>query len=107
MYLIGQHSRLMTSETQSLLNKEIMSRRFFDETFAEIKKIVGTVPKATDTDFECYKDMIDSFEAACGRTSDYGLKYFRVFYDTCANANSDKMAVKLHFSQKCLNKEFA
>ncbi len=103
MYLVSQHSRQMTNESQMELNKEIASRRFFDETFEGIKNIVGQLPRAENTDFACYQDMIESFESACGKTTDYGLKYFRIFYNACAHANADKMAVKLFFSKKCLN----
>lgn len=103
MYLVNRHSRNMNADTQSELNKEIASRRFFDETFQSIKTLVGALPKVTDTDFECYKDMIDTFEAACGKTTDYGLKYLRVFYNICAHANVDKLAVKLFYSKKCMN----
>lgn len=103
MYLISKHSRQMSNESQMELNKEIASRRFFDETFEGVKKIVGQVPRAMTTNWTCYVDMIESFESACGKTTDYGLKYLRIFYDACAHANADNMAIKLFFSKKCLN----
>ena len=105
MYLVNRHSRLMSSETQDELNEEIKSRRIYDDLFTEIKTTVGKPSKAETTDFNCYKDMIDSLEEVCGRTSDYGLKYFRHLFDLCACETCDHKQVKLLFYKKCLTND--
>jgi len=107
MYLVTRHSRLMSGETQDELNAEILSRRLYDDLFTEIQTIVGKPAKASTTDFDCYKDMIDSLEEVCGHTSDYGLKYFRHLYDICACEDCDHKQVKFTFYRKCVNTETA
>jgi legumain len=102
MYLVTRHSRLMSSETQDELNAEIKSRRLYDDLFTAIKLAVGKPAKAENTDFNCYKDMIDSLEEVCGRTTDYGLKYFRHLYDLCACTTCDQKQAKLLFYKKCM-----
>lgn len=101
MFLINRHARLMTSSTQDELNEEIMSRRRYDDIFHEIQEVVGSPEKADQTEHECYKDMIDTLEAACGRTSDYGLKYFRRLFDICACPTCNHLQAKLIFLKRC------
>lgn len=105
MFLVNKHARLMSTSTQDELNMEIKSRRLYDELFTEIKGTVGKPAKAETTDFNCYKDMIDSLEEVCGHTTDYGLKYFRHLFDLCACETCDHKQVKLHFYKKCMNNE--
>ena len=103
MYLVNRHSKLLSAESQSELNEEIISRKRYDDTFSQIKTLVGQLPLAETTDFECYKDMIDTYETVCGRTTDYGLKYFRVFFDVCNCPTCNKIAIKSSFTKSCLN----
>jgi legumain len=103
MYLINRHATLLSAESQDELNKEILSRKLYDTTFKQVKNIVGQIATAETTDFDCYKDMIESFENVCGKTSDYGLKYFRVFYDICNCPTCDRIAVKNTLVKNCIN----
>ena len=101
--LINRHAALMTAETQAELNTEILSRKFFDDIFFKIKAMNHEVPRATNTNFDCYKDMINTFETACGRFSDYGMQYMEVFYNLC-NTQKDTFPVKAFFIQTCSRK---
>jgi legumain len=101
MFLINRHSKHMNGETQDELNQEISSRRMYDEMFAELQTVTGTPNMATQTDFECYQDMIETMESACGRTSDYGLKYFRNLYDLCACSECNHVQAKLLLVKRC------
>lgn len=101
MYLINRHSMHMNDDTQEELNQEINSRRMYDEMFAELQSTMGTPNMANDTDFECYQDMIETMEASCGRTSDYGLKYFRNLYDLCACSECDHKQAKFLLVKRC------
>ena len=103
MYLINRHATQLSAESQDELNKEILSRKLYDTTFKQVKDIVGQLPTAETTDFDCYKDLIESFENVCGKTSDYGLKYFRVFYDICNCPTCDRIAVKNALVKNCIN----
>ena len=104
MYLIHKHARLMNDESQEELNKEIMSRKLYDDTFKQISSIFGPLSPSETTDFDCYRDMIDTLESLCGKTSDYGLKYFRVLYDLCDCKSCDKTPVKNTMAKMCISK---
>ena len=100
-YLIWKHSREMSNESMNDLNTEIMSRKNFDELFnqigqIEIRSVRGanngervsliTIDNADDALFgetDCYELLLSSFEHKCGQWSDYGMKYFRQFYNMC------------------------
>lgn len=82
-YLINRHANEMSNDSMAALNEEIMMRKTFDDIFSEIKTLHADVPLASDTDFDCYKDMINFFENQCGRFTEYGMKYMRSFYDMC------------------------
>ena len=84
-YLIHKHAREMNDNSMALLNQEIFERKLFDDIFEKVKTLHTEVPKANDTDYECYKNMIDFFELQCGRFSEYGMKYMRSFFDICAH----------------------
>ena len=101
-FLANRHAKLNTKETLAELNEEIASRKLYDDVFSAIKSVTGEVAFSSTTDFDCYKDMISSFEAACGRVSDYGLKYFRNLFNICASGAVNKNAVKDTFSKKCI-----
>lgn len=75
----------MSENTMNELNEEIMMRKLFDDIFTEIQTLHADIPLANDTDFDCYKDLINFFEAQCGRFTEYGMKYMRSFYDICAS----------------------
>jgi legumain len=105
MYLVNRHAKLMTNESSDELNKEIESRSHYDELFKAVASVTGDVAFSVNTDFECYKDLIDTLESSCQeRTSDYGLKYFRKLYNICASELTDKLAVKLAIMNKCSEK---
>ena len=102
MYLINRHAKLMTPETQSELNDEIKMRKYYDDLFISIKALHPEIPTALNTDFTCYKDMISSFEGACGKFTEYGYKYMRVFYDLCNAESANKASVKSLFTKVCI-----
>lgn len=83
-YLIHKHAREMNDNSMAELNQEIIERKMFDDIFETIQGFHSDVERADDTDFDCYKDMINFFELQCGRFSEYGMKYMRSFYDICA-----------------------
>lgn len=100
-YLIDRHAIHMSENSMNELNEEIMMRKLFDNIFAEVKTLHAEVPVAVDTDFVCYKDMIDFFEAQCGRFTDYGMKYMRSFYDICGNKKEAVIEAKKMVMQSC------
>lgn len=105
MYLVNRHSKLLSAESNSELMEEIKSRRHYDDLFKAVTQVTGEVAFAETTDFECYKDLIETMESACNeRTSDYGLKYFRNLFNICASPATNKVAVKLAIVKKCAEK---
>lgn len=105
-YLIHQRER--TSQSLKELSREIFVRKTFDGIFKILKKFHVGIPKAKTTDFECYRDLIGTFESGCGRFSDYGLKYLRSFFDICGSELVDKKVVKSVVEELCVkNRAFA
>lgn len=84
-YLIDKHANEMNDNSMAELNEEIMMRKTFDSIFTEIKPLHEDKPIALDTDFDCYKNLINFFERTCGKFTEYGMKYMRSFYDICAH----------------------
>lgn len=83
------------------LNEEIMMRKTFDDIFANIQTLHADVPMANDTDFDCYKDMINFFENQCGRFTEYGMKYMRSFYDICQHKTDAIIDAKKMVMEAC------
>ena len=102
-YLINRHARELTTETQEELNLEIRSRRLYDDLFLELGELIQNSSNSIRTRIECYRDMIESLEDSCGKTSDYGLKYFSHLFDLCACDSCDHKQAKVLFTKHCLN----
>ena len=101
-YLINRHNKLNNKRTQAALNREINSRKMYDRIFRVVSNMPGkTLKKAETTDFECYKTAISTLEKGCGRTSDYGLKYFRNLYDICAEGSINKRRLFVMLKNEC------
>jgi legumain len=100
-YLIDRHAINMSENSMNELTEEIMMRKLFDNIFADIKTLHADVEVAVDTDFVCYKDLIEFFESACGKFTEYGLKYMRSFYDICQNKKEAVVEAKKMVIQSC------
>lgn len=100
-YLIDRHSTQMSENSMNDLNEEIMMRKLFDDIFSNIQTLHADVPLATDTDFVCYKDLINFFENQCGRFTEYGMKYMRSFYDICQNKTEAVIDAKKMVMESC------
>jgi legumain len=100
-YLINKHATQMNENSMNELNEEIMMRKMFDNIFTEIQALHADIPVANDTDFDCYKDLINFFEAQCGRFTDYGMKYMRSFYDICQNKKDAVVGAKTLVMKSC------
>jgi len=83
VYLTHKYSSLLTADAHKELLEEIESRQKYDRIF---RSMVGVqrIEKAKNTNYTCYQSLISTLDEHCGRTSDYGLKYFRTLYDICA-----------------------
>jgi len=104
-YLINKHSNELTINSMNELNVEILDRKFFDDVFSGIEKFIQHNGFATNTDFECYQDLINFYELNCGKFSDYGMKYMRSFYDACDNKeNVDFIGMKAYITKTCIGK---
>lgn len=71
-------------ENHAALLAEVTLRSFYDNTFQEA--FPGLLMDGLETeleDYDCYRWLIDSFEASCGKFNDYGFKYARYLRHTC------------------------
>lgn len=57
----------------------------YDEVFNEFaKKLeINGEYNAKEINFDCLRESIDSFEAKCGKFSDYGLGYIKYIAHAC------------------------
>lgn len=87
------YSRVVTDpsiENQEALQAELQHRLQVDKTFENLfpqyfewtKKKDYPLP-TTEDDFECYSNLIDLFEDACGETDTYAMKHFGNFLHQC------------------------
>lgn len=89
-YLYSAVLEEATTENQQALMDEINHRlaidqqfeQLFPESYANTKAKDYPVPE-TDEDYECYKDLIEKYEAACGFSDTYTMKYFGNFMHQC------------------------
>lgn len=100
-YLIHKHARELNDNSMDELNKEILERKMYDDLFAKIQVLHSDVELAEDTDFDCYKNLINYFELQCGKFSEYGMKYMRSFYDVCAGKQEAIVDIKKTVANFC------
>lgn len=64
--------------------EEINTRMKIDHIF---ESILPTHLRSSETvlprNFDCLKSLMDTYESACGKLGDYGLKYVKYFVQTC------------------------
>eukprot|EP00178_Gracilaria_changii_P003725 TRINITY_DN1561_c0_g1_i1.p1 TRINITY_DN1561_c0_g1~~TRINITY_DN1561_c0_g1_i1.p1 ORF type:complete len:409 (+),score=68.46 TRINITY_DN1561_c0_g1_i1:136-1227(+) len=105
-YLIEKHANEMSENSMNDLNEEIMQRKFYDELFTSVRALHADVPLAKDTDFDCYKKMINYHERLCGRFTEYGMKYMRSYYDMCQHKKEALPAARRIVAQSCASMDF-
>lgn len=78
-----------TPENYEALHSELNNRMKVENAFkvafpahTEALKARTTPSPVTDADFECYENLINEFEAVCGR-SEYALKFYGAFVAEC------------------------
>lgn len=77
------------------LQKEEISRKYFDVKFAQIAKAngfsflyeIGGFSTPLVLNFDCLKASIAKFEQHCGKLSDYALKHVKTLAHMCSYQN--------------------
>ena len=85
---------------------ELAARLRVDESVASVASLLGmkmddamTTPEEV-RDWDCYKQSVDAYQAACGKLRDYGMKYGRAFVNMC-NAGITARTVGLAAKEVC------
>lgn len=66
------------------MTSELTARMRIDHVFEDfMPKHLRASGSVVPTNFECLKDLIDTYEEECGKLGDYGLKYVKYFVQTC------------------------
>lgn len=66
------------------MTTEITQRMRIDHVFEDFMPLkLRASESMVPTNFECLKDLIDTYEEYCGPLGDYGLKYVKYFVQTC------------------------
>ena len=77
-------------EAHSDLIAEINLRSMYDTVFSESFPGLAEEELVYDLkDYDCYRFMIDSFEAHCGKANDYGRKYFKYLRHVCVVGDAE------------------
>ena len=77
-------------EAHSDLVAEISLRSMYDTVFSETFPGLAEEELVYDLkDYDCYRFMIDAFEEHCGKTNDYGRKYFKYLRHVCVVGDAE------------------
>lgn len=104
-YLYYKHLRENTNESAEALKEEIDEREELDAIFTDFDNLLGlnNATPATPTNFECLRDVMETYEAECGKFSEYGLKKIRSMVNAC-ESNTDRGTVKRVIHKLCSDK---
>lgn len=87
---LSKYNNEPTQENLIELQKEEVSRKYFDAKFNQYAEINGfnanylsQLDAPEDINFNCLKANIDSFERNCEKLSDYALKHVRIIANIC------------------------
>ena len=77
-------------EAHADLVAEIHLRSMYDTVFSETFPGLAEEELVYDLkDYDCYRFLIDSFEEHCGKTNDYGRKYFKYLRHVCVVGDAE------------------
>jgi legumain len=96
-YLQNKYNKNPTNENLMELQKEEISRKYFDVKFYQLAKhngfaflydnqVVYNAPRLLK--FDCLKASIENFENHCGKLSDYALKHVKTLAHMCSYSNN-------------------
>lgn len=95
-YLYGTYRRTKTEGALLSLMDELKSRKYADGSFGHVASILFPTkglsvldePVGKFDQWDCYKTAVDMAERACGRFSDYSLKYIPLLASACQTGAS-------------------
>jgi legumain len=107
-YLQNKYNKNPTHENLVELQKEEISRKFFDVKFYQVAKTNGfgflydnkvlfNAPRVNN--FNCLKAAVAKFEQHCGKLSDYALKHVKTLAHMCAYQNEASNGVMIESIQ--------
>lgn len=91
------------------LQKEEISRKFFDVKFFQVAKANGfaflydsskKINAPRNVNHECLKAAVSKFEEHCGRLSDYALKHVKTLAHMCSFTNLEANGLMMNSIQK-------
>ena len=74
--------------------EEMISMANYDSTFSKFDttlKLTGNYD-AENINFECLRTSIDTYEAKCGKFTDYGLMFAKNFAEACEKFSVEEIA---------------
>lgn len=103
--LVGLQALAAKNDKASMiaLEKEFNERKFYDDSFEHLGNRYGNLQAVNpdgETDFDCYREIINHWENSCGKLSDYGLQFGKFFYNYCKIV-ADKDDLKATISTLC------
>lgn len=86
-YLYNKVMQESTPENHKALQEELDHRmkvdKIFEEAFPRHMEAVKNNTTPLPTDFDCYRKLVETYEAQCEKMDDYSLKYMKAFVAEC------------------------
>jgi len=87
------YNRVITEggdDNHAALMAEISLRSYYDNVFNHTFPGLEEEDLETELkDYDCYRFLIDAFEANCGKFTDYGFKYAKYLRHTCVVGDAE------------------
>ena len=103
-YLYNKVMSDPSAENHQALMDEVEFRMKVDETFKALNPNFTLGQQPTNIDFECYRELIGSFEDSCFEFEEYSMKYMGQLVQECEGFHyfpEAKETVKARFGEVC------
>lgn len=91
-YLYNKVMRTPSLENSQALQEELNHRTKMDTLFEKLFPVhmeaIKNKTTPLPTDFDCYRNLVETFEAECEKLDDYSLKYAKAFVAECEGMKS-------------------
>ena len=91
-YLYSQVMLNPSTEATDALTTALNQRMVVDKRFNEMFPVHMEAFKQSEisapSDYNCYRTLIDTYEASCGKFDDYSMKYMKIFAAECEGLKS-------------------
>lgn len=91
------YAREHSPEVFEEMMQEMASMQRYDSAFKNFDSILHLNGKydSANINFECFREVMNAYEAQCGKFSDYGLQFGKNFVEACEKHETSKVVASL------------